>query len=157
MNVQTVGILECASKTKGDFMNNEMLFIPRGDFIMGLSKEQTEAVVAEFTPASAMISPFLFYHEAPEHSVKIPDFSISKYEVTNAEYKKFIDDSGYERKELWKELIEARNLNTVLMGWERIKLLVDRTGKPGTITWNNGTYPAPSRRTIHAGWKCAIG
>ena len=75
MNVQTFEILECASKTKGDFMNNEMLFIPRSNFIMGLSKEQTEAVVAEFTPASAMISPFLFYLEAPEHSVKLPDLT----------------------------------------------------------------------------------
>jgi formylglycine-generating enzyme required for sulfatase activity len=121
-------------------MNNEMLFIPRTNFIMGLSKEQTEAVVAEFTPASSMISPFLFYHEAPEHSVKIPDFTISKYEVTNAEYKKFIDDGGYEKKELWKELIDAHNLNTVLQGWERIELFVDRTGKRGPSMWSDGTY-----------------
>ena len=52
---------------------------------MGLSKEQTEAVVAEFTPTSAMISPFLFYHEAPEHSVKI--FSQLLYMRTTCRFK----------------------------------------------------------------------
>lgn len=122
-------------------MKNEMLFIPHGEFTMGFSAEKTEALVLEFTPRNNAVSPYSFYREAPEHRVKVYDFTISKYEVSCAEYKQFVDDGGYERKEFWKELIETPGLNTDLMGWDRVQLLVDRSGKPGPSTWNNGTYP----------------
>ena len=122
-------------------MKNEMLFVPHGEFTMGLSTEKTEALVIQFSPPTTAVSPYTFYREAPEHQVKVYDFTISKYEVSCGEYKQFLDDGGYQRKEFWKELIEIPVLNTDLMGWERIELFVDHTGKPGPSTWSNGTYP----------------
>lgn len=121
-------------------MTNEMLFIPHGEFTMGLPKEQTEALVMEFTPPTSNLSPYVYYNEAPEHQVRVNDFNISKCEVTNGEYKKFVDEGGYQRKEFWRELVEVRDLNTDLVGWDRIGLFVDGTGKPGPSSWNNGTY-----------------
>jgi formylglycine-generating enzyme required for sulfatase activity len=73
--------------------------------------------------------------------VKLNDFSISKCEVNNSDYKKFVDDGGYTRKEFWRELIEIQILNTDLAGWDRIQLFVDGTDKPGPSSWSGGTYP----------------
>lgn len=55
---------------------------------------------------------------------------LSLYEVSNAEYKKFIDAGGYRNKKYWTE-----------DGWRKISQFVDSTGKPGPSFWWNGTYP----------------
>jgi formylglycine-generating enzyme required for sulfatase activity len=118
-----------------------MLSIPHGEFLMGLSSEQCQALIAEFTAPDPPTSPYLFYNEAPEHRVKVSDFSISKYEVTNGEYKKFVEDGGYIRKEFWRELVEISELNTDLMGWDRITLFTDASGAAGPYTWTDGNFP----------------
>lgn len=121
-------------------MTIEMLSIPRGEFLMGLSKDESEAVVMQFTSPDPPISPYIFYCEVPQHKVKLGDFSISKCEVSNSEYKKFVEDGGYARKEFWRELLEIQVLNTDFVGWDRIQLFVDGTGKPGPATWLDGSY-----------------
>lgn len=122
-------------------MKNELLFVPRGEFTMGLSKEQAEALVIQFLPPANAVSPYSLHQETPEHRMKIHDFMISKYEVSCAEFKSFMEEGGYQRKELWKELIEIPRLNTDLVGWDRIGLFVDDTGNAGPSTWSHETYP----------------
>lgn len=39
--------------------------------------------------------------EKPVHTVYLNDYYIGKYEVTNAEYKKFVSDSGYNNEACW--------------------------------------------------------
>jgi formylglycine-generating enzyme required for sulfatase activity/predicted MPP superfamily phosphohydrolase/energy-coupling factor transporter ATP-binding protein EcfA2 len=39
--------------------------------------------------------------EQPIQTIYLDDFMIGKYPVTNVEYKKFIEDDGYKRKEFW--------------------------------------------------------
>ncbi len=41
--------------------------------------------------------------EKPVHTVYINDYYISKFEVTNAEYKKFVNDNGYANELYWAE------------------------------------------------------
>ena len=94
-----------------------------------------------------------------------PDFFIDTNEVTNRQFKKFVDDGGYQKKKYWKEpfiktmeevLRESMNnlsqsgLRTlqaynegVTLNWEdAVKEFVDRTGQPGPATWRDGTYPS---------------
>lgn len=42
-----------------------------------------------------------FPSERPVHKVFLSAYYIGKYEVTNAEYKKFMDDGGYENEAFW--------------------------------------------------------
>jgi ergothioneine biosynthesis protein EgtB len=42
-------------------------------------------------------------NEYERHSVDVPAFAIDRYKTTNADYLKFVDDGGYERRELWNE------------------------------------------------------
>ena len=67
------------------------------------------------------------------------DFFIDKYEVTNQQYKGFIDNGGYQDKKYWKHVFE-RDGRT--LDWEEaMKLFVDKTGRPGPSTWEAGDYP----------------
>jgi len=70
----------------------------------------------------------------------VADFFIGRYEVTNREYKTFVDAGGYGRREYWKHpfVRDGRAL-----GWEEARReFVDRTGQPGPSTWMGGDFPA---------------
>ena len=72
-------------------------------------------------------------------SIDFADFFIGKYEVTNREYKEFVDHGGYEHRELWDNAIikDGRELP-----WqEAMRLFTDQTGLPGPSTWIAGDYP----------------
>ncbi|MGB8537001.1 MAG: protein kinase [Acidobacteriaceae bacterium] len=64
---------------------------------------------------------------------------IDKFEVTNREFKRFVDQGGYEKQEYWKH--EFRKDGRVLPWAEAMKLFVDRTNRPGPSTWIDGEYP----------------
>ena len=44
---------------------------------------------------------WLFDAERGAHAVEVAPFAIDKYAVTNGDYADFVDDGGYERRELW--------------------------------------------------------
>ena len=69
-----------------------------------------------------------------------PDFFIDRHEVTNAEYKRFVEAGAYETPEYWKEPVMdgSRSLTRA----EAQRRFVDRTGRPGPATWEGGDYPA---------------
>lgn len=71
--------------------------------------------------------------------VQIDDFLIDRHEVTNEQYKKFIDAGGYERREFWKYPF-LRNGEKI--SWEEaVAEFRDATGLPGPATWEAGSYP----------------
>lgn len=69
----------------------------------------------------------------------LPDFLYDKYEVTNKEFKQFINTGGYLNKSLWKFPFEK---NGRVLTWEEaISYFVDKTGRHGPATWEAGDYP----------------
>ena len=72
--------------------------------------------------------------------VPLADYLIDQHEVTNAEFKRFVDGGGYGRRELWDHAFvkDGRTLSWV----EAIPLFKDKTGRPGPATWEVGDYPA---------------
>ena len=70
---------------------------------------------------------------------KLDDFFIGRYEVTNREYKAFVDAGGYRNREYWKQpfVKDGRTL-----AWEEaVKEMADSSGQPGPSTWLGGDYP----------------
>jgi formylglycine-generating enzyme len=67
-----------------------MVWIPGGDFTMGTDDDRA------------------YDHERPAHKVRVEGFWISETEITNEQFKKFIDATGYqtvaERKPTWADL-----------------------------------------------------
>jgi len=71
-------------------------------------------------------------------SVQVGEYLIDKFEVTNSEFKEFVDQGGYQKKELWKHPF-VKNGRT--MSWEEaMKQFSDATGRPGPSTWELGSY-----------------
>jgi serine/threonine protein kinase/dienelactone hydrolase len=70
---------------------------------------------------------------------RLDNFYIDKYEVTNKQYKEFIDSGGYRNREYWKH--EFIKDGRVLTWEEAMAEFVDQTGRPGPATWQAGDYP----------------
>jgi predicted esterase len=70
---------------------------------------------------------------------KVPAFLIDRHEVTNSQYKEFVDAGGYGRVVYWQGM-EFRNGSKVLTLEEARRLFVDSTGRPGPATWELGTF-----------------
>lgn len=71
---------------------------------------------------------------------EIGDYWIDRFEVTNRQFKEFVDQGGYERRDLWREpfVKDGRRVP-----WEEATLSFrDASGRPGPATWKSGTYPA---------------
>ena len=70
--------------------------------------------------------------------MRLDDYFIDKYEVSNQEYKEFVNAGGYANRAFWKHAFvkDGREIP-----WETgIRLLVDRTGLPGPRTWSNQSF-----------------
>jgi eukaryotic-like serine/threonine-protein kinase len=71
--------------------------------------------------------------------VEVPEFLADRYEVTNREYKFFVDAGGYANPVYWRfPVMEAGKQVSLAAVLARF---TDRTGRPGPATWEAGTYP----------------
>jgi eukaryotic-like serine/threonine-protein kinase len=75
------------------------------------------------------------------HQRDIPAFAIARNEVTNQEFKQFVDAGGYDNPAWWQAMTfqeEGRELT-----WEQArKRFVDATNRPGPAGWQLSTYPS---------------
>jgi len=69
----------------------------------------------------------------------IPGFWIDRYEVTNRQFKEFVDHGGYQKREYWKE--PFRRAGKTITWEQAMSEFRDETGRPGPSTWRIGTYP----------------
>ncbi len=73
-------------------------------------------------------------------AARIDDFLIDRHEVTNEEFKKFVDAGGYQKPEYWKQPF-VKDGRTV--PWDAaVAVFRDATGRPGPATWAVGDHPA---------------
>jgi serine/threonine protein kinase/dienelactone hydrolase len=71
-------------------------------------------------------------------STPVEAFFIDKFEVTNAEYKKFVDAGGYRDPKYWKFPF-VKDGRTLPFG-EAMQLFRDKTDRSGPATWELGTF-----------------
>ncbi len=78
----------------------EMVLIPAGEFIMGSSEDERDD------------------GEHPQHKVYLDAFYIDKYEVTNAQYKRFMEATGHNAPSYWgDENYNQPNLPVTGVSW----------------------------------------
>lgn len=69
----------------------------------------------------------------------VPEFWIDRFEVSNRQFREFVQAGGYTRRELWPETFTDGER---VLSWEQaMALFVDQSGRPGPSTWIGGTYP----------------
>ncbi|MHB9036770.1 MAG: formylglycine-generating enzyme family protein [Armatimonadota bacterium] len=66
-----------------------MILIPSGPFIMGLNKKEVKRICRRFDLATESLAVTM-----PQRDVDLPDFYIDKFPVTNAEFYRFVIETG---------------------------------------------------------------
>jgi dienelactone hydrolase len=69
----------------------------------------------------------------------LPDYWMDKYEVTNRQFKQFVDAGGYRDRKYWKE--PFRDGTAVLAFEDAMLRFRDSTGREGPASWQLGSYP----------------
>ncbi|MBI1299670.1 SUMF1/EgtB/PvdO family nonheme iron enzyme [bacterium] len=88
------------------------VYVPAGEFVMGSTEEEIEAAVeqcqqdiniedkAESEAICVLVRPRL-EAESPAHTVYLDGYWIGQTEVTNAQFRAFIEDGGYTTERYW--------------------------------------------------------
>jgi formylglycine-generating enzyme required for sulfatase activity/dienelactone hydrolase len=92
------------------------------------------------SPSAMVYVPASEYElESENRKVKLPEYWLDKYEITNREFKKFIDAGGYRDRKYW---VQPFVKNGRTLTWEQAMAeFRDPTGRPGPATWELGAYP----------------
>ncbi len=96
------------------------VLVPGGPFVLGVDECD---------------EPYSLDNERPAHVVDVPAFRIGRVPVTNAEWQTFIDDDGYNRRQLWSE-----------RGWQHRR----EAGLVAPGFWGRGNLTATRTRFGHA-------
>jgi formylglycine-generating enzyme required for sulfatase activity len=96
----------------------QFYFVPAGPFWMGSNKEEIKDV-------EELLS------ESPRHQVKLPDYFIARYPVTNAQFAEFVEAGGYKEARYWREAQQAEiwREGIVYIDWSKKER--DRPDDPG--------------------------
>ena len=71
--------------------------------------------------------------------VPLTSYWIDRYEVTNRQFKQFVDQGGYRKQEYWKQAFVK---DEHALSWEQaMALFRDTTQRPGPAGWEQSDYP----------------
>jgi eukaryotic-like serine/threonine-protein kinase len=83
-------------------------------------------------PVGSEFARMVFVPGGAEVGGQLTDYWLDRTEVTNLDFKAFVDRGGYEDARYWTELAATR---------QRTGIFRDRTGRPSPSTWELGTFP----------------
>ena len=122
-------------RTVNDVFNNLIFFPNNYNYVLPEPNSIPDEMVYIQGTTSAIDLPGLGYLSAE----RINDFLMDRFEVTNKEYKYFVDNSGYKNKKYWKyPFIKG---DTILSWESAVARFTDKTGRYGPATWEVGNYP----------------
>jgi formylglycine-generating enzyme required for sulfatase activity len=103
-----------------------MVLIPAGPFIMGTEDLALEELAQDFGIAKPWIE-----DATPAHRVDLPAYFMDQYEVTNAEYMRFVEARGVPTLPHWsnnRPAPEQRSLPVVYVSWMEAQAYCQWTG-----------------------------
>jgi hypothetical protein len=114
-------------------------FVPADRASFSIQSLQFALAPASGTPSGMVPIPAGAYdfHALPR--VTLDEYWLDTFEVTNQDFKRFVDQGGYSKPEYWTTPIVK---DGAVIPWnEAVAAFRDSTGRPGPSTWTLGTYP----------------
>jgi formylglycine-generating enzyme required for sulfatase activity len=94
----SISLFSCSVSDGVDKSN--MVMVPAGEFEMGITENDARKIV-EANPNFADYE--WFADEMPKHKVWLDEFYLDKNEVTNKEFKEFVNQTGYKSEGDWEK------------------------------------------------------
>ena len=112
-----------------------MVKVPAGPFLMGSTDQQIATVVSQGANADWV------KNEQPQHSLNLPDYWIGKTEVTNAQFRPFVEGDGYTNQAYW-----------TAAGWAWRQ--AEKITQPDC--WDNATFNGDTQPVVCVSWFEAV-
>jgi formylglycine-generating enzyme required for sulfatase activity len=141
-------------EVKREAFEPQVVRIPAGEFLMGTSEEDVDAIAKKYSIERKYIE-----RETPQHEIFVEEFEIGKYPVTNFEYRAFVQDTGHEPPRHWEGDQYPEELGdhpVVYVTWHDAvaycEWLSEKTGKsyrlPGEAEWEKAARGADGRQFL---------
>jgi len=120
------------SSTPVSTLSIEMVDIPAGDFTMGSLDTDTDALSSE----------------KPQHTVTLSAYSISKYEITQAQYKQFMDATNHSAPTGDWDPVAKANYPVIYVDWNDAKAFCEWSGGrlPTEAEWEKAARGTDGRK-----------
>ena len=114
-----------------------MMLIPAGEFEIGIDAGQIPQLLRSEKQYFSAAEAGWFENETPRHKVCLDAFYLDIYGVSNAQYKEFIDKTGFHLPLYWNTFNFAPNHPVVGVGWHDAMAYAKRMGKrlPTEAEW----------------------
>ena len=73
--------------------------------------------------------------------VNLGEYRIDRFEISNSQYKAFVDAGGYTDRQWWEHPFVDDNGRTLSFE-AAMALFIDKTGRPGPSSWEAGSFPS---------------
>jgi formylglycine-generating enzyme required for sulfatase activity len=119
------------------------VYVSPGEFPMGSTRAQVDAAFELCRQDQENCNNYRswFERQMPQHRVNLDGFWIGETEVTNAQYRPFVEAGGYQRRELWTDV-----------GWQ----WREENGITQPGCWYDGTWNQPDHPVVCVSWYEAV-
>ena len=138
-----------------------MMVVPAMEFLMGTTDTYTDLpssplVAGKMKPTEIKIARgwegWTLEEERPQHTVKLKSFAIDRYEVTNAQYRKFLTDVKRNGDAAWTHPDQPKGKDHTPRYWKEFNPLLKDSEYVKLAQYNAATFTQDDKPVVGVDW-----